>query len=192
MFVSHVLSIAVVSTAVALPPSVDPRQTDADSLREHKAVSRFLRAVDEYAVVHRLVDPLDPNAMCLPDETLAAVNWLAAVPLDDRATPREGDIFLPGVVDLFRARIVRTLRHYEFNPTDLVATMNAEELSARPITVGQPLPWGGGKRTFDWLFAALPVLPEDLEYRLAAGHLVLVDLRANIVVDVLRGVVPMY
>jgi hypothetical protein len=43
----------------------------------------------------------------------------------------------------------------------------AEELSGRPITVGQPLPWGAGRRTFDWLFTALPVLPEDLEYRLA-------------------------
>jgi hypothetical protein len=192
MFVSHVLSIAVVSTAVALPPSVDPRQMDAESLREHKAVSRFLRAVDEYAVVRRLVDPLDPNAMCLPDETLAAVNRLASVPLDARATPRQGDIFLPDVVDLFRARIARTLRHYEFNPTDLVATMSAEELLARPVTVGQQLPWGVGKRTFDWLFTALPVLPDDLEYRLAAGHLVLVDLRANIVVDVLRGVLPLY
>jgi hypothetical protein len=186
MFVSHVLSIAVVWTSVALPPSVNPLQTKADSLREQKAVSRFLRAVDEHVLVNRLVDPFNPDTLCVPDTAYPGVeNGLVARP------PREGDIFLPDVADVFRDRIAGTLRRNEFNPTDLVAMMNADELSARPITVGQPLPWGAGRRTFDWLFTALPVLPEDVEYRLAAGHLVLVDLRANIVVDVLRGVLPL-
>ena len=191
MFVSHVLPITVVLASVALPPSIDPGQTDADSVPAQKAVSRFLAAVDEYVMAHRLVDPLEPDALCLPGETYAAVNRLAAIPPDARATPREGDIFLPDVVEVFRARIASSLRQYEFNPLDLGVMMNADELSARPITVGQPLPWGVGRRSFDWLFTALPVLPEDLEYRLAAGHLVLVDVRADVVVDVLRGIVPL-
>ena len=70
--------------------------------------------------------------------------------------------------------------------------MNAEELTAPPITVNKPLPWGAGRSTFTWLLAALPALPEDLEYRLVGRNLVLIDLRANIVVDVLRGAVPIY
>ena len=187
MFVTHAVSIAVVWTSVALPPPVDRRQTDADNVQEEKAVSRFLRAVDDYVIVNRLVDPFNPDTLCLPEAAYpGVVNGLTARP------PREGDIFLPGVVDVFRDRIARTLRHNEFNRADLSATMNAEELAAPSITVGKPLPWGVGGRTFEWLFAALPVLPEDVEYRLAAGDLVLVDLRADIVVDVLRGVVPVH
>ena len=38
----------------------------------------------------------------------------------------------------------------------------------------------------------LPTLPADLEYRLVGRNLALIDVRANIVVDVLRGAVPLY
>ena len=118
MCVLHVLPIAVAMTSMALPLSAAPDQKDtADSLREYKTVSRFLRAVDEYAVVRRLVGPLEPENLCLPDEAYASVRSLAAVPLDARPAPHEGDIFLPDVADLFRDQIARTLRHSEYHPT---------------------------------------------------------------------------
>jgi hypothetical protein len=190
----HVLPILVAVISVAPPLSAAPYQKDvADSLREYKTVSRFLRAVDEYVVVHRLVGPLEPENLCLPDEAYASVRFLAAIPLDERPAPREGDIFLPDVAELFRHRIAWTIRHSEFYSPDLVARMNAEELTAPPISVSKPLPWSAGRSTFTWLLATtLPALPEDLEYRLVGRSLTLVDLRANIVVDVLRDAVPMY
>jgi hypothetical protein len=193
MCVLHVLPIAVALTSMALPLSAAPSQKDSpDSLREYKTVSRFLRAVDEYMVVHRLVGPLEPENLCLPDEAYASVRSLAAVPLDARPAPHEGDIFLPDVADLFRDRIARTLRHSEYHPPDFMAQMNVEELTAPPIAVNKPLPWGAGRWRFTWLLATLPALPEDLEYRLVGRNLALVDVRANIVVDVLRGAVPLY
>ena len=40
------------------------------------------------------------------------------------------------------------------------------------------------------LLAALPPLPEDLEYRFVGRHLILRDVKANIIVDVLPNVLP--
>jgi hypothetical protein len=190
----HVLPIAVVLTSVALPLSAAPHQKDgADSLRESKTVSRFLRTVDEYMVVHRLIGPPEPEHLCLPDEAYASVRSLTAVPLDERPAPREGEIFLPDVAELFRYLIAWKIRHSELYPPDVVARLNAEELTAPVIAVNKPLPWNVGGPVFTWVVATvLPALPQDLEYRLVGRSLALVDLRANIVVDVLREAVPMY
>jgi len=192
MYVLHVLPIAVALTSVALPLSAAPSLKDApERLREYKTVSSFLRAVDEYVVVHRVDGPLEEK-LCLPDEAYASVRSLAAVPLDARPSPQEGDIFLPDVADLFRDEIARMLHHSEYHPPDFAAQMNVEELTTPPIVVNKPLPWGVGRWTFTSLLATLPALPEALEYRLVGRNLALVDVRANIVVDVLRGAVPVH
>jgi|SRR5215510_38725 len=191
----HVLPIAVALTFVALPSSTARDQRDrADSVREYKTVSRFLRAVDDYLVIHRLVGPLEPDNLCLPPDAYASAKSLGAVPLDERPAPREGDIFSPDVAGLFRDRIAWAFHHFEFHAPDLAARLDAEELRTPPIEVNKPLPWGANGATFTWRLAAppLPTLPEDLDYRLIGRTLTLVDLRANIVVDVLRDAVPLY
>jgi len=187
-----VLTIVVLFISETLPLSAAhfPRNA-ADSLREYKTISRILRAVHEYMVVHRLVDPLEPGNLCVPDEAYASVRSLAAVPLDERPAPREGDIFLADVADLFRNRIARALRHVECNPPGPVAQI-IEEAAAAPIAVNKPVPWSAGRPMSTWVVATLPALPEDLEYRLVGRNLALVDLRANIVVDILRDALPMF
>jgi len=40
------------------------------------------------------------------------------------------------------------------------------------------------------LLQSLPPLPEGLEYRFYGRHLILRDVKANIVVDMLRNIVP--
>jgi hypothetical protein len=117
---------------------------------------------------------------------------LTAVPLDRRPAPREGDIFLPDVADLFRDRIATALRHSEVHPADLASRLNFAELTTPTLAVNTPLPWGARGTTSTWLLATLPALPEDLEYLLIGRTLALVDLRANVVVDLLRDAVPFY
>jgi len=190
MFASRVLYIAVVLVFAAPALSAAQRTDAADRHREYEAVSRFLNAANEYVVIHRIVEPLAPGLLCLPEETYAAVNALAAIPLDARPAPREGDIFLPDVADLFRRRIAGMFRGNEDNPA--YPEMNEQELIVPPVVVNEPLPWGAGNVMLAWLTATLPALPEDLEYRFVGRDLVLLDLRANIVVDILRGALPLY
>jgi hypothetical protein len=161
-------------------------------LREYRVVSRFSRAVDDYVLMHRIVSPVPPEMMCLPDGAVAVVNDLAATPIDARPAPREGDIFALDVADLFRDRVARALRQHEINVWDLVADMNEDEMVAPPVRVNERLPWGVGDRSIQWLLSALPTLPEQLEYRLVGRDLVLFDAHDDIVVDVLRVALPMY
>ena len=64
-------------------------------------------------------------------------------------------------------------------PSGTLADVNATYPSALPLA------------TFPAsLLAALPPLPEDLEYRFVGRHLILRDVKANIIVDVLPNVLP--
>jgi len=194
MFASRLL-FCVAALALAAPSfATTTRQVmTPKEMREHRAVSNFLNAVDHYVVVdHRVTKAIEPGVMCLPDHTLAEINELADIPFDARPMPQEGDIFAPDVAEIFRDRIGAALRHQGINVWDLVAEMNEDELMASPVIVATPLPWGVGDRTIGYLTAGLPSLPEELEYRLVARDLVLFDLRANMVVDVLRAALPVY
>jgi len=193
MFASRLLfPVAAVALAVPVFATTPGQMMTPKEIREYRAVSNFLEAVDHYVVVHRLTKAIEPEVMCLPDHTVAELNELATTPLDARPMPREGDLFAPDVAEIFRDRIGAALRHQGINVWDLVAEMNEDEVVAPPVTVATPLPWGVGDRTIGYLTAGLPSLPEELEYRLVARDLVLFDLRANVVVDVLRAALPVY
>jgi hypothetical protein len=193
MFASRLLPFAAALALTAPAFATIPQQTmSPQELREYRAVSHFLRAVDNYVLMHRISAPIAPDVMCLPDGTVAAINELAATPLDARPAPRENDIFAPDVADVFRDRIARAVRQHEINVWDLVSDMNEDEMIAPPVAVNDPMPWGVGDRPISWLVAALPALPEDMEYRLVGRDLVLFDARDHIVIDVLRVALPMF
>jgi hypothetical protein len=192
MFASRLLPFAAALALVAPASATTTRLGTPQELRDYRAVSHFLRAVDTYVLTHRIVAPVAPEMMCLPDGEIAAINDLAAIPIDARHAPREGDIFALDVADVFRDRIARAVRQHEINVWDLVAEMNEDEMVASPVRVNEPPPLGVGDRSIQWLVSALPVLPEELEYRLVARDLVLFDARDHVVVDVLRVALPMY
>jgi hypothetical protein len=58
------------------------------------------------------------------------------------------------------------------------------------LEVNAVLPWGAGEPASAALIGLLPPLPDELEYRFVGRHLVLLDVEANLVVDVLRMAVP--
>jgi hypothetical protein len=55
------------------------------------------------------------------------------------------------------------------------------------LEVNAPFPWNSGNAMWPSMLVALPQLPEGLEYRFVGADLVLVDVRADLVVDILRG-----
>lgn len=186
------LALAAPALAATSRQPMTPQEMTPQERQEYRVVSQFLKAVDNYVITRRTVEPLPPDTMCLPEDEIARINELAATPMAARPLPREGDIFALEVADLFRDRIAGAIRHHGINGWDLVSEMNEEEMVAPPVAVGEPLPWGVGDQAISWLTAALPLLPEGLEYRLAGRDLVLFDLKDNVVVDALRVAVPMY
>jgi hypothetical protein len=131
LFCVAALALAAPSFASTTRPVMTPTE-----MREHRAVSNFLNAVDHYVVVHhRVTRAIEPGMMCLPDHTIAEINELADTSLDARPMPQEGDIFAPDVAEIFRDRIGAALRHQGINVWDLVAEMNEDELVAPPVIV---------------------------------------------------------
>jgi hypothetical protein len=188
----RLLTLAAAVVLALAAPAFATIPTQAPTAREYKLISQFSRAVDEYVLMHRLIEPLPPETMCLPDGTIAKINEIAATPLDGRKRAHEGEIFTADVADLFRDRITRAIRHHDVNVWDLVSDMNEEEIMTPPIVVGESLPRGVGDRAIGWLTTALPALPEGLEYRLAGRDVVLLDTESNVVADVLRVGVAIY
>ena len=99
-----------------------------------------------------------------------------------RADARPGDLFTPPVAARVRERLDPVLR----------GSAAAEARSAirddAPVTftlrVNDPYPEGASLPTVPGnVLAVLPTLPQDLEYRIVNRHLIIRDVRANIIVD---------
>jgi hypothetical protein len=66
----------------------------------------------------------------------------------------------------------------------------AEQTEGSMLAVNEFLPWQHGTPRYQPLLSVLPALPEELEYRLSGSDLVLLDVDARVVVDILRDAVP--
>jgi hypothetical protein len=189
MFASRILQAAIIVVVAAVPAFAGTNSATGGQ-DDYRIVSRFLRAVDHYILVHHPVE-VEPELMCLPEETLRELHALAVLRDLERPQPREGEIFVPEVADLFRRRLSVTLRYHDYSVADLLGEMDDEGPVAGPVVVNEPLAWGQANTTLHWITDLLPLLPEDVAYRLVGRDLVLVDVRTNLVVDVLRSAIAM-
>jgi hypothetical protein len=60
---------------------------------------------------------------------------------------------------------------------------------ARP-RAGEAVPWNAGPVMWPVMLAGLPELPPELEYRFLGRHLIIVDVLANLIVDLLHDALP--
>ena len=114
------------------------------------------------------------------------MNWRAAI-REARKNARPGDIFTPEIAGEIRRLITiamqqgdgdhigQSLRHAEPVQLHLASTI--------PIRQHIPL-----QSTPPSLLENLPKLPPEIEYRITGRDLVLLDAKANLVVDLIRGV----
>jgi hypothetical protein len=103
-----------------------------------------------------------------------AIGRFLAATHDYVAYGKQGAIFNERAADIvrFRLRISRWLHRYH-------ATETIEDGARAGFRPGDVLAAPGV------IAAALPVLPDELDYRLAGPHLLLIDRRTNAVIDLL-------
>lgn len=106
---------------------------------------------------------------------------------DARKGARPGDIFTPPVANEIRRLITRamqpgggkdireSLRHAE--PVQLHLDVNERYPASVPLQSSPPS-----------LLVNLPPLPPEIEYRITGADLVLLDVKANLIIDVIRGI----
>jgi len=172
----------------------------AGASAEHGARSGprpFKVSVEEYVQLHRRVRATLPPLEVSPEprRILKASDGLAAAIRDARRGARAGDIFNPVVAASFHARINYALRDPDRRKRIVERLTEVEEdederppAGWRPVVNGT-LDWFSTGATPHSILEALPELPDELQYRFVRLDLVLLDVDANLIVDILPAAV---
>jgi hypothetical protein len=153
----------------------------------------FKTSVEEYVQLHRSLranlPPLDVSSE--PHHILKASGRLASAIRDARAKARGGEVFNPVVAANFRARINYALRDRDRRKevVHLLTEVEEDEDERPPAgwapAVNGTLDWFSTGATPHSILEALPDLPSELQYRFVGLDLVLLDVDANLIVDIL-------
>jgi hypothetical protein len=162
---------------------------DAEARLEH-----FASAVAAYMTLRESVtQPLPPLEISPDfDQVFLAVDAMAAAISAARPSAKEGDIFDPETGALLRQRIRHALRAPGCDARGdpgVADGADAPATARRPI-VHDRFDWGAGSSMSWCLLDVLPTLPEELQFRFVNRDLVLVDIDADLVVDVLPDALP--
>jgi hypothetical protein len=168
------------------PKATEKVNPDAQTLQEFKA------RIDKYMELHNSLEkegpPLEETAE--PAKIQASQDALAAKLRAARKDARQGDIFTPAVARLFRRLMYPELKGADGAATKEAIKDDAPPAAAVPIKVHAKYPESAPLPTVPPnLLAALPDLPEDLEYRIVGRSLLLRDVHANIIVDFIPNAV---
>ena len=156
------------------------------------AFADFHKRVDAYITLRkRLVDSvgeLDPTRS--QAEIAARATALGQAIIAARTQAKPGDIFTPEI-----ATILATLIKEEYGRrADTVLETREDQQDELPDfvpRVNQIYPTTYPLATFPpALLPLLPPLPKDIEYRVVQNYLVLRDVEANLIIDVMPNAVP--
>lgn len=175
--------LALVLPAAAVAPLA---QATRHPPPERDVVEQFTKRVDEYVALHRAAErelpPLSDKAT--PEQLARSRAGLAEAIRRARPAPERGELFVPGMEAYVRilmklvfsgpegAAMRETIADVESNPAGLRIAVNDTYPTELPLSTMPPD-----------VLAALPRLPEELEYRFVGTALVLLDTHADLIVD---------
>jgi len=126
-----------------------------------------------------------------PEDLFNAVHSIQTGIRAARPEARPGSIFTTAVSALIQGRLQRRLAVCNYTVEDVLAFLNEERLPGVPEPkVNGSFPWTVGSAMWPTLLAVLPPLPPQLQYRFFDRDLVLIDMDADLVIDVLKGALP--
>ena len=191
-FTTIVVLAGIVATAVpsrAQPPSAKP---PAPAVNASAAVlAAFTQRVSAYAALRkgaekgeaRLERHTDPAKIAAEQQALATRIQTA------RAGAKLGDIFTIESRPVFKRLLSPQLKGAD--GAENKAAIKDDNPGPMPLKVNQPYPKGEPLSTVPPdILKALPVLPEDLEYRFVGKHMILYDARAGLIVDFIPNAIP--
>jgi hypothetical protein len=181
---------------VQLPtPAADCRLEVLTPLaQEERTLTAFKARVDRYVALHRRLERSLPPEQMFDDweEMSEARDDLADAIRDARPHARAGGIFSPGFRALVTRRVEETLARANYDLETVLAAINDEVVPGGPrLKVNGRFPWDHvGAAMWPALLQRLPPLPRELEYRFVDRDLVLIDVHADLVVDILKEALP--
>ncbi len=157
---------------------------------QNAATIQFHQRIQAYLRTHNQAEGKVPNLRTTDDPQKIAdrEKALADMIMTLRAGAKPGEIFAPEyqpyfikiVQDDFATRSARDRKALVNElPADMKVDINTVYPTTLPLATFPPA-----------LLRKLPDLPPELEYRIVGRSLILRDVKANLIVDVLRDVVP--
>jgi hypothetical protein len=190
VFISIPLLAAISSVPVQDNCGVQPMTPTAV---EAPILEAFNQRVAAYMQVHNDVERLlvPPPLFDDPEDLFAATAAMQSGIRKARPYGRRGDMFTDDVAGVIRARLQARLTACNQRVEDVLAFINEERSPrAREPAIYKRFPWELGSAMWPSFMGVLPPLPEDLQYRFADRDLVLIDIHADLVVDILVHALP--
>lgn len=154
----------------------------------------FRKRVDDYVKLRDKAENASPELKekSQPAEITNAEKSIALHVRTARATAKRGDLFTPATQAMFR-RMLRPALAKGSDAADNKAIIkdDAPEPKDVPFKVNAEYPKEVALSTVPPdVLAALPQLPEDVQYRFAGQHLILFDAKANLIIDFMSNAMP--
>lgn len=166
-------------------PEASPRTGD-----EQRIIADFKQRVDRYEDVSgRLEKEVYPASTGLDPATIhARQKELASRIIKALPAWKQGDIFTPEIATLFKRRIAEVVSGRE--GASIKAAIFDDAPGEMTVTVFTEYPSGVPVATLPaQMLKLFPVLPKDLEYRFLGSHLILMDVAAFLIVDVIPNAI---
>lgn len=152
-------------------------------------LTAFERATHDYVLMHRrlegAVEPIEPSTAV--DDINRKIQQLATAIRAERPDAKQGDLFTPPLSRLLRGRIQEafTEQHYTVDDALVSSRVDGVDYTRVKLQVNDTFPWELGAAMLPWLIKVLPPLPPELQYRMVDDLLVLIDVHASLIVDIL-------
>ena len=183
-----VAAAAAVLAEAAAPVAERPRQESVNP--RAAALAEFQQRLKGYLELRNEVKKREPAPKPTedPNDLVGRQERLARAIAAERKGAKPGDVFGTDVPPMLKKAIAEDLRRrsvaeraaaFQEVPKNLRLGVNDTYPKSIPLATVPPR-----------LLAALPQLPDGLEYRFVGQRLVLLDTTANLVVDILHGAVP--
>jgi hypothetical protein len=182
------LSMAVLPSGAAPVAASRPQAaTPADT----ESVAEFRKRCAAYVELHKKIEAGLPKLPqdATPEQIDHGQQLLSKGIVAARAAAKPGDVFAPGVVTYLRQTLAavftrpdgKQLRSsiLDENPVDAAVRINGPYPDEIALSTMPPQ-----------LLAALPKLPDELEYRFIGERLILFDHHAHIIVDYIDRALP--
>jgi hypothetical protein len=178
--IALIVSVASVSYAQPAPTN---QTTDSPDFRVQVwgyIVADFSARVWDYSELRSELEKGLPPLTVTDDpaEIRRAVRALAKRIRVARAGAKEGDMFTPTISVEFRKALILEMNPNTWaaimddNPGEFSNQINGTYPDEKPLSTVPPN-----------ILAALPSLPDDVQYRFLGRHLILLDTRANVILD---------
>jgi hypothetical protein len=176
-------------------PTLTPAQTGISAEQQSADAAgfkEFSNRVDDYVKLHKsqevLLPPLKPTVS--PEAINAHQRALSLKIREARPNARPGDIFTAAARKSFQDVIQSAMQGPRGANMDATLTQGAP-LPNINVAVNQPYPDGVAFTTVPpTLLLVFPKLPDEVVYRVVLHDLLLMDVKANLVVDVIPGIIP--